>query len=101
MERKWVVTDQVHSCQLQQKCESALGPDLALMVRRGAHGLAFMLECEAHRFALKLKREATQVCVLMLKCDPEVRVLKSSTTIAFDTERDRRAVLLMKYDVRV
>ena len=59
--------------------------------------LASMMEHEAHSLALKLKREITQACILMLKRDPEVRVLKSSTTIAFGTERDPRVVLLMKF----
>jgi len=62
VERKWGVTDQVHSCQLQQKCESALGPDLALMLR-WAHKLASMLERGAHRLALKLKHEASLACI--------------------------------------
>ena len=84
---------------LQQKRESALGPNLALM--RGAHKLASALEREAHRLALKLKHEATQACVLMLKRDPKVHVLKSSTTIVFGTECDPRVMMLMKYDVRV
>jgi len=35
-----------------------------------------------------LKREAMQACILMLKRDHEVRILKSSTTIVFGTERD-------------
>ena len=79
----------------------ALDADLTLILKRGAQRLASVLEHGAHRLGLKLKREATQACILMLKCDPEVRVLKSSMTIAFGTERDPRVVLLMKYDVRV
>jgi len=71
------------------------------MLRRGAHVLAFVLKQETHRLALKLKHKATQVCILMLKYDSEVCILKSSMTIAFSTERDPRAVLLMKCDVRV
>jgi len=55
-----------------------------------------VLERGAHKFALKLKREATQARVLMLKRDPEVRILKSRMTIVFGTKRDHRVVLLMK-----
>ena len=66
------------------------------MLRRGAHRLASVLKHGAHRLALKLRREATHACILMLKRDPEVRVLKSSTTIAFGIERDPRILLLMK-----
>ena len=69
----------------------ALDADLALMLSR----LASVLERGAHRVALKLKYEATQACILMLKRDPEVHVLKSKTTIAFATECDPRVVLLM------
>ena len=47
----------------------ALDVDLALMLRRGAYMLTSMLECEAHRLALKLKHEAMQACILMLKRD--------------------------------
>ena len=68
----------------------ALYADLVLMLRRGAHMLAFVLKQETHRLALKLKHKATQACIL-----------KSSMIIAFSTERDPRAVLLMKCDVRV
>ena len=71
--------------------------DLTLMLRRRAHRLASVLEREAHRLALKLKCEATQACVLMLKCDSEIRVLKSSMTIAFSIERDPCIVLSMKF----
>ena len=46
--------------------------------------------------ALKLKRKATQACILMLKRNPEVHVLKSSTTVTFGIERDPRIMLLMK-----
>jgi len=67
-----------------------------MMLRRGAHRLASVLEREAHMLALKLKREATQACVLMLKRDPEVRVLKSSMIITLGIERDLCIVLLMK-----
>jgi len=73
-----------------------LDADLALMLRREAHSLASVLERGTHRLALKLKREAMHACVLMFKRDPEIRVLKSSTTIAFGTKRDPRVVLLMK-----
>ena len=52
-----------------------LDTDLTLMLKRGAHRLASVLEHEVHRLALKLKREATQACVLMLKRDPKVRDL--------------------------
>ena len=45
-----------------------------MMLRRGAHKFASVLECGAHMHALKLKREAMQACILMLKHDPEVRV---------------------------
>jgi len=71
------------------------------MLRCGAHRLASVLERGAHKLVLQLKCEATQGCVLMLKRDPEVHVLKSSMIIAFGTERDPRVVLLMKYDVRI
>ena len=84
------MTDQICDCQLQQICGSALGLDLALMLRRGAHRLVSVLEREVHRLALKLKREATQAHVLMLKCDPEVCVSKNSTTIAFDRDWEIR-----------
>jgi len=40
-----------------------LDADLAMMLRREAHMLAFVLECGAHRLALKLKREASQACI--------------------------------------
>jgi len=66
------------------------------MLRCGAHRLASVLKHRAHRLALKLKREATQACSLMLKYDPEVRVLKSGMTIVFGIECDSRVVLLMK-----
>jgi len=79
----------------------ALNADLALTLRRGPHRLVSELECGAHRLALKMKREATQAFILMLKRDLEVRVLKSSTTIAFGTERDPRVVLLMKSAFKV
>ena len=68
---------------------------LALMLRREAHKLASALEHEAHRC------EATQACVLILKRGPEVCVLRSSTTIAFGTERDPRIILLMKSTFKV
>ena len=98
MERKWGVTDQVRGCQLQQKRgpRAERGPRSDVETR--AHRLA---SCGAHKLALKLKREATQACILMLKHDPKVRVLKSNTTIAFGTERDSRAVLLMKFAFEV
>jgi len=57
-----------------------------------------MLERRAHKVAWKLKCEATQACILILKHDPKVRVLKSNIT---GTERDPRVVLLMKYDICV
>ena len=63
VERKWVVTDPVHSCQLRQKAGLALDADLALMLRFGAYRLVSMLECGAHRLALTLKCEASQACV--------------------------------------
>ena len=71
----------------------ALDADLALIL---SHRLTSVLERGAHMLALKLKREATQACILMLKCELEVRILKSSTTIAFRTERDVCLVLLKK-----
>ena len=92
---KMGVTDQVVA-QLQQKCGSRVECRHALMLRREAHRLAFMLECGAYRLALKLKREATHARVQMLKRDPEACVSKNSTTIAFGTERDPCIVLLMK-----
>ena len=58
---KMSVTDQVRGYQLQQKCVSTLGPDLALMLRRGAHMLASVLERGAHKLALKL-RSYTCLC---------------------------------------
>ena len=70
--------------------------DLTLILRRGAHRLVSVLERGAHSLALKLKCDAMQACIFMLKCDPEVRILKSRMTIAFGTERDLPVVLLMK-----
>ena len=40
-----------------------LDANLALMLRREAHRLAFVSERGAHRLALKLKREASQACI--------------------------------------
>ena len=96
MERKWGVTYQARDYQLQQNCEFVLGLDLALMLRRGAHRLVSMLKRGDHELV-----ELQRLAFFMLKRDPEIRVLNSSTTIAFGTERDPHAVLLMKYDVRV
>jgi len=53
----------------------ALDADLPLMLRRGPHRLASVLE-----------REATQSLVLMLKHDPKACVSKDGTTIAFGIE---------------
>ena len=71
------------------------------MLGCGTHRLASVLEREAHKLALKLKREAIQACVWMLKCDPKVYVLKNRMTIVFGTERNPRIMLLMKYDVHL
>ena len=90
VERKWGVTDQIRGCQLQQKRSSVLYADLALMLRHGAHRLASVLERGAHMLALKLKHEATQGRVLMLKRDPEVCVSKNNMTIAFDRDCEVR-----------
>ena len=38
---------------------------------------------------------------LVLKCNPEVYILKSSATITFSTERDLRVTLLMKHGTHV
>ena len=50
-----------------------------------------MSERGAHRLALKLKHEATQGRVLMLKRDPEACVSKSSMTIVFGRDREARS----------
>ena len=41
----------------------ALDANLALMMKRRAHKLAFVLEGETHRLALMLKYEGSQACV--------------------------------------
>jgi len=59
----WLFSYSKNTSQLQQKHESALGLNLALILRCGAHRLASVLERGAHRLALKLKREAFQACI--------------------------------------
>ena len=68
----------------------ALDADLALMLRRGAHRLASVLECKT-----------TQARILMLKREPESCVSKNRMIIAFGRERNPRIMLLMKSAFKV
>ena len=79
----------------------SLDANVALMLRREARRLASALERRAHMLVLKLECKATQACVMILKRDPEVCVLRSSTTITFGAERDPSIVLLMKFAFEV
>ena len=94
MGRKWVLIDPITVVCYSRNTGLMLDVDLALMLRRGAHRPTSVLERGAHKLALKLKREAIQTCIFMLKRDCEVRVSKSSTTISFSAKRDHNVVLL-------
>ena len=70
-----------------ENMDLALDTNFTLMVKHGAHRLVSVLERGLYRLALKLKCESSQVAFMFIR-DPEVCVLKSSTTIAFGIERE-------------
>jgi len=80
VERKWGVTDRICCCQLEQKRESRAGCGPYSDVKTWSSQARFCVRARSSQTCIEVETEATHACILMLKCDPEVRVLKSSTT---------------------